>query len=596
MALLDIDLEFFNFLVNPSYKYIKDKIPYFRETYIEEYGEQYRERITKNFNETNYLFLATSKELETFMKKFVSAITIDAYQQIAAEFHLNINKSLQQKCNHNFIENLLLEHHLSFLEEDENLTIFRTDIRNTLISLTCETKEDVIRYYLFKKLEKLDNILEKFDNIMAILQPKIESLKEIKKEKQKFRENLQKEFLEKHSYLLMEKAKQYIKINNHYDIKQLFLMEEKLSLYVCNWDSNEVFSMGRIGFFKKCIADEVDEVYDFYKKSRENVLEMYGIDVQKEDIDLTKEEDCLKRLHFQFKKDDIWYEGYEALLKLEEEIAEYNQRLTDRFNYILYDDEFIQKNIMGEEFLNRPGNAYIKERIPNMNKKEMQEVGRNLFNGIIDYITPNKDVGAAAISTKNDAANYTIDFVLINILKSIAIDENHLETNLFFNLSHELGHVSKLEKKEIDRISNFDFYIKQDLTWLKELINEYESGIVMDKLNQLGLFELNKVKITNNSIHKMNSFLIDPFMKQYQEYFKFAEIKNSLDPIIDLFGEDLFHQYITMINDYYQDYFETDFSKLKMEKKEQLNQQQLQEVLTEISKRNKGHILTKAKH
>lgn len=52
--MVDIDLNLLKIIVDPDVSAIKNSIDIIKEAFIEEYGEKYRKRISKNFDNVDY--------------------------------------------------------------------------------------------------------------------------------------------------------------------------------------------------------------------------------------------------------------------------------------------------------------------------------------------------------------------------------------------------------------------------------------------------------------------------------------------------------------------------------------------------------------
>ena len=66
--MLDIDLEFLSFILNPSYDYIKDDIKVIQDAYLEDTPLTELDKKRNNFNQTMHLFYNNIDEIDFFLK------------------------------------------------------------------------------------------------------------------------------------------------------------------------------------------------------------------------------------------------------------------------------------------------------------------------------------------------------------------------------------------------------------------------------------------------------------------------------------------------------------------------------------------------
>jgi len=281
------------------------------------------------------------------------------------------------------------------------------------------------------------------------------------------------------------------------------------------------------------------------------LLNQLGISFAEEE--LQNPNTCLSKLHFMFKdENNLPHYGIEGLKILETSIEKYNKKYKQSIEkidyYLTSKEEFDRKNIFSEEVLNRPANLHIKNFIEQNNYHiDYGTYSEAIFNVLKNSCSD--DYNSCEVNLTFDLGEETFQMVYV-MLKPLAAKYDrgtNINYKFLYTLSHEMGHVATIDKGHYSGINQYKNY-------LNELFNEYLSKKIMNKiLWTSGYSENTHVNIINNSLHALNSFLIEPFVPEYEKAFKEASINNSLIPLIELFGNDLLNEYEQIIKDFYRE-------------------------------------------
>ena len=536
--MVDIDLDLLNFIVNPSYDYIKDKIKLLSCAYIEEYGEEYREKIEKNLASINYVFYATNDDVINFISKFKDNFIADVYRTLVDKFEIGDND--------NFIKKGLYQYGMVDYVNDMDLKIFRTDIRDFFIEIKNSTDNNYETKFLDDVIEYIDKVINKFDKIEQIFKSHLEKANSISINKLKLKQQLQKEFLKKHGYLLNGEEFDLLIDSNDIDNK---LAQFNLEDYVIkSVFKDSVFELGDFSCFQENLSSE------YFLVLRRNILRKYNVDYEAENIDVKDSDLCLKKIGIKFRDSSgVMQEGSKAMDALKEEINCYNKKYRDecdnRFRYLSSRESYISDNFFSDDILNRRCNSLIKDSLQINNIKLSPEdyfrIGNNFLSVIegADYFSGN------CCLQKLRFNNVFFEIIYV-VVKNLLVDFQNkngikkISFNFFNTLAHELGHACNYG-------SCFGFCSKDKYRNLNELFNEYLSCKVTSRLgnayfpNSCGFIN------ENVSIHLENYFLLEPFMLEYEQCFKDASIRNDISQLVDVMGEDNLEEYVCLINEFY---------------------------------------------
>lgn len=558
--MIDIDLELLKFIIYPNYDYIKDIILVIRDAYIEEYGEEYRERITKNFDGVNYVFINEIYDTKQFIKKLFKSIILESYQHLYEVFNFEFikYKHIDAENCENFIEKELLKSNIFYIEEDTNLNVFKTNVKNYIIKMRDLSNNSEEKTFFNNQIKYIDETINKFDKITEVLKPAMDSIQKTEEKKEKIRSNLQKEFLKKHGNLLTEEERNFISNNNDYNVSKFVAESSNLSNYLTALFINDVFSVGNYSSFK-----EINNDNSFFINQRAKILKQNGVDYQDENIDLNDSEACLKRLNFKYiDEENNVLEGIEALKKLEQELERYNDILRQeyvQYKYLIPRDELGRKFIFNKEIMDKGCDFFKQIEFKDEEFIECQKYVNQIFlSGMENNFNSNAFVyiNSLSIPATNDETKESFDIVFyLNYLVTKPIinyeflEEDMIEENYLSILTHEAGHVSSIsEQKDLS-----GFNIEEKYRMLNELFNEYMNGKIITKLANI-MFKFSdgkKIINENRSVYMSNYFLLEPFMNEYEEVFKKATMENNPKILEKLMGKDLLEEYVTIINEFF---------------------------------------------
>lgn len=585
--LLDIYLDELEFLVNPSYEFIKDKIPYIMEAYIKEFGEEYREHIEDNFGKINYVFLNEYDDLRIFITNFHKQLILEIYIKLYSAFNLEFREIIYEEANNNFIEKIFLKSGLEFIVNDSDLQIFRNNIRDYLIDIKENEQEQSTVKFLEDQIKYIDNTVVKFDQIMEILNPRLKLIDDIRNKKNKIKESLQREFIANHDYLLNTKEIELIAKEDDYDVEEFVKNSERLYKYVDIYTfSDEVFGIGAFAYFDK----EYNDNTTFLEKRKE-ILAENGIDWQELGIDLNDGDNLLKMMDFYYiDENNNRVEGLMALTKLKEDLNNYDNTLCnvhDDYKYLMPRGEFIKKYVLSEEIIQRKCNKNNKEILSKIEDllyigNEFLKLGEN--SGFNNYLSLPGISGR--ISNDGIVSNFDIfiAYVCLSPIRDLSLQPNRIRTPFDSIFGHELGHVSTIG----DKVTGLNLKNSNQLNLLNELINEYLNHKNNERIDHQGIL-FKSPCISNDydaSIYHAAEFLLEPIIDKYEDILKIASINNSANAIIDLMGQDLFIEYIDIINTFF-DYKDSKYSYF-MEESEVIKsvKKQINNIMTKVEEKN----------
>ena len=103
--MLDIDINFLNFLLNPTYEYIKNNIEIIKRSIIEDAEEAKKEETKIKLSNIDFLFLTRISTLGDFLCQLDDMLIIEAYLGLAKIYGLNLQNNITTN-NTNFITNI----------------------------------------------------------------------------------------------------------------------------------------------------------------------------------------------------------------------------------------------------------------------------------------------------------------------------------------------------------------------------------------------------------------------------------------------------------------------------------------------------------
>lgn len=641
--MININIDNLKFYLDPTMENLESLIEAAKECFIEEYGEEYREKINTNTTGMTGIFVqAPILEREKFTKKFLNQLILSAYQPLAEAFHLTlpdlngkrqdvaqnsirgylekikikfqnynlikkllskkialVHQTSSEKRSDNFIEKALKENNIYSVLNDKDLGIFRSNIREYLEKAKTSTQNQEELQFLEQQIKYIDDTAIKFDKIMEVLKPKMELIKEKLKKKEQIREALQKEYIQKHDFMLSEREKAFIKKNPNYRVSELLNISTHLQQYIGKsmQDFQPVFSNGQMECFKKRFDNNKWEL-----KTREEILKKMGIDIRKENLSLQNGDACLRKIGYQYiGEDGIKYVGLEALEKNAEEIQIYNKKWEEQtkdLNFMLSSEEIKQRLV--QNLIPQFSDYVEPEKLPKL-ADLLQYQWENGFisggwRGPIVEITDDENKTIC-----HRRVNPIIDVFMGDLVDIVdgCLVEAYLDI-----LIHELGHVvasSWLDAESYESCKSYSgIHIEEEYRNLNELMNEYMAVKVMDTLIKKGIIKDEmQVKHVNNTLYFSNFFLLEPFVLEYESDFKKATIENNINILKECLTPELFQEYVNVVNHYYE--YQSEWQKrtssgnflafFEQEQKyiEQVKEQ-LNEILTQVKekKHNSG--------
>jgi len=541
----NIGLSVIDFLIEPKYEKIKDIIPELEKLYIEEYGECYQEQIHNNFSKCNYVFLANFSDTMKSTLFLQNFLVLHLYWEIhnrLANFNspliLEVKELIQVKINKT--KENILEKQFSFSKEVDDIKYYLEYYMNQEIA---ESNDKMI---LSSQIKFLEQDLEQYKKLEQKIETKHNFLINLQKNKENLKGRLQRKFISNHMYLLSEQERDDF-LNETKSIDELIQDSDHLHLYFNTFFEEDIFNVGRLGCFKP----EYDES-SIYRTFRSKCLREAGIQVQKEE--LQDGEKCLSKFQFKIQDEDgVFYSGVEALNRFEELIENYNTEYksftSDLDIYLMPKEKFNEKYIISDEILDRTANSEIKSLLNQYHRKLNYNIwSKNIFNQIencgssIDGIYMATDV---TITNEQTVNMYHVILSPLMFHRLTGSSGQLFHNSYLFTLSHELGHVSTFGPSSI---SGFDF--NSNYTILNELFNDYLGNKVLHKLLSRYSSDIYYYH-HNSSFYHLNFFLIEPFVLEYEQVFKEASIKNSITPLLELMGEENFHEYNNLIQNFY---------------------------------------------
>lgn len=414
--MLDIDINFLKFLLNPNYEYISNDIKTIENYYLYNTKQEYLNDKIKIFNNTIYLFVNDINELKTFIEEFNNSLIEEVYIKFASFFNISLNKKITN--NNNFIEEILNKNNIKYLYQDTNLNILTKDIKTYLI----KNSNDKLA---IKSLNYLNELLIKYQNIYNILIPYIKTIEDVEKKRKEITIKILKKIMLENKHLLTSNEIYIINNTNNYN------------------EINVIFSNKFNLLFKNIYKYDNDEtildISDFINKFNDNIINT---------------EITLSKINYRSKK--IMYKDKEAILKIIEDVNKYN---------LIYNK--LWKNTRKKLFINQL-NVQLEKIINN------KEIIYFLSNSFFESFEKNKDGHAFSTKLKfNDDIN--ISFTISKTLKNVCVTDNTLGIQLYHVLSHEIKHTYYSKKinttKDINNLLLEPYIDYSSIKVLIELIN-----------------------------------------------------------------------------------------------------------------------------
>lgn len=543
--MININLDTLKFYLEPTMEKIEPLIEAAKEGFIEEYGEEYREKISTNIAEISEIFFQSSiLQEQKFTKQFLDQLILSVYQPLANSFHLTLSNE-----NDNFIEKTLKENNIYSVLNDKDLGIFRGSIREYLEKAKASTQDREEFQFLEQQIKYIDDTVIKFDKIMEVLKPKMDLVQEALKKKEQIREALQKEYIQKHNFMLSEREKAFIARNPNYNVSELLKISTHLQQYVDKsmQDFQPVFSNSRMLCFCSRFDDNKWEL-----KAREEILREMGIDIKKGNFSLQNGENCLRKIGYQYiSEDGTRYEGLEALEKNVEEIQIYNKKWeekTKNLNVSLLPEKIKQRLL--PNLLLQFSDMIEPEDMPKLADAILNPNLVKIDNFVLGFVSA--PIVNSADNENNVIAKRRMNPIIV-IYSTLCLDisNGYLSETYLPTIIHELGHVVTYTEKK--NVNYSGFCVTEEYRNLNELMNEYVAVKVRNKLIEKGIIKDEmQIKHVNNGIHVSNFFLLEPFVLEYESEFKKSAIENNTNILKECMTPELFQEYVNVVNHYYE--------------------------------------------
>lgn len=523
--MLNIDLDFLNFLVNPNESYIKEDILAIKKEYLKNSSLKTLKTKLNNFNKPKPILLTTIDDLRYFLFQINSSLIEEVYYSFAKLFNIKIKNNIE---GNNFIETILLDNDIDNIHEDENLIILRTKVRDYLINIIESTTNEKDKSLAESSIKYLDKLLRYYDSIKKILEPKEKLVQELKQKRKEKSTILLKKLIKEHSYLLSEEKRKMLEENPNIDIRKILHKEKLFRMFFCTINDGEIepISMGKLIHFKSNSEYSISERKEILKENR--------IDIEKENIDINDIDTILKKLNYTYISNGKTYKGLELLEKLEEDINTYNKLYKDVIeDYILT----IKKDELHEIIKN-----LVTKTLKDSNTTNLNKYIDSITNGILNYIKYSKNtISGFTYTIKSNQDNIPeglkelveeIPFqtYVLFPLRSVKVKRNQLVNSFYFTLSHELGHIYTPQNET-----------SKDYELLNEIYNDYRSDKIVFNLLCNGHFQKKRIKFKKetNLYSQYTFFLIDLFEEYKNTFEEFAD-NDKIIKLIELMGYETF--------------------------------------------------------
>lgn len=486
--MLDIDLEFLNFLLNPTYEYLSNDIKLIENEYIK------NKRIPTHTN-VNYLFVTNTIELAHFINDITEKITEDIYIRFGNFFGLNLKNNIEDNPN-NFIIDILKSKGLTKLTDDTLVIILKTDIKEYLTNIIDTSNNEKEVKLANDALIYLYELIIKYDNITNLTTKKLQELLIIFDKKTEIKKKIQKLIIKEYSFLLTEEGKNIINNNNDYDVEKLLENEEKFNYYL-NIKLSKTDPLKQYVFDYGTILDNCNSNIDSILKEKMKKTEFK--DYNKLSYDLIKynefyEQEC---------------EDY-ILTITKEELKENIHNIID-------------KNI--DEIIKEANNLYLSK------EKILQLIEDVVLTNILD-------------NSFYNSYNIQIKTIILSPINCVSInDNNKLECKFYDILSHELGHACDFYQTSnvYEDILNYCL--------LYEIYNDYSSRKIINKViwdNKLT--KEGVIHISSDGAYSNHFFGLLDIFYEYNDIFREWIDNKDINCLKKIFGNKNFNKFINNID------------------------------------------------
>ena len=523
--MLDIDINFLNFLLNPTYEYIKNDIEIIKKSYIKDPNQ-----LKRTFPDINYFFLNKTSTINLQIKRINEKITEEVYTSFANLLGIKLNSD-----KNNFIEIILQENNIYEIKQDYHLTIFKNKIVNYLKEIIIKSNNQKEKELAIKTLQHAEILLEKADLIYNVLDEKEKLTNKTLNKIKEIKENIKKQIIKEHSYLLSDNAKNIIINNPNYNISELLKNEDVFNMFFSiynNNDSNIYFPIVKTGSIIDLNLKNLQNRNGItYNQNTNKYLKKIETDIKNK----------LKNLKYKYISNGVIYEKEKIYDKLTEDINKYNElccKMCEEYTFTIPKTEILEKyqNI-------------IKNDINTKNHKfespeELNLLLSNSTNNFWNEISKGSNIGTYWKVAK---------IMALSVLETCSIIPNYndLITNFYFLLSHELGHaydygIYILEK---DGVVKQDKYRENEYGRLYEIYNDYRS--IKKTINLISQDYLTKKGIIHSqdkSLYSEEFFWLIDLFETYEAYFEEYATTGNIETLEKIFKENL-DETIKLINE-----------------------------------------------
>lgn len=488
--MLDIDLDFLTFLLNPSCNYLADEIKLIEESYLSKTDNNLIEEKRKIFDNSIYVFANDIGELRSFIKEFSKNLIEEVYIKFGDFFNI----SLKDEPSNNFIRTILLNNNINSLSGDTKLKVLKNDIRNYLIDIINNSSNTAYKDLAQNALVYLDKLIKKYDSIYEVLMPYITMLENEEEKRKKITTKILKKIMIKNKHLLDENEYSIITSSNTYE------------------DINNIFSNKFSTFFKN--------IYDY--NNDDFILDISDT-VESIAFNTKDSEEKLKTLNISYKN---MYTGKEAISQMIIDAQKYNAIYNRLWKY------------------NRK--VFFTSQLKSQLKKfiDSETINNKLANAFFESLNNNKKGHAFSCSmnftSKNE--NISVSFQVCKPLKNIRFINNELGSLMFFLICHEIKHIYDSKTSCISKdIFNLIFEPYSDFVATNKMLELINSGF---------LTKGNIKNIILDTAYSDTNFILLDLFENYQEYFEQCLAQGNTYPLIELMGENIFKKLIYSLENF----------------------------------------------
>lgn len=587
--------ETLDFIVNPTYAKIKDKLPIILEEWIKEYGEEYRQEITKKFNKINYILVTKERNLV----EYFDSLQLYLYNFIHKNFYESLGYELDYFGGYIFTQEKGIFHselgaiykngNYFSLNKNEALLFLNTKVRAFLVekidNFTRSNDYDNANI-VSSSLIILDGMMREYEGFYEKFKDTFKNTNDYKRKAQDEKETLMNEAINNSLFnLLLKEDTELIKNNIQFKVDSLKSVD--LLFDPLLHSNNALLSIGYINYFSSEYTKKYqDSSTDSYSRRsilnrRHICLDALGIDSI--EIDVMDTEKCIEKMK-PFFNNSFNFETIDSYIaNLKETIDEINKNYMENPMFLKFtvSDNKVSKNILGSEMLERPQNqifanhynlsfeeeyAYVNRVLKSLKK---QELNCCFFNNI----------------SVEDVSGSELPCIFIQSV----FPGGSLYTNVEENLIHEIGHAITLNNFNYTN-GKFDdgLYISGSnyrFRNINELVNQYLTLKIKNRMRENNHFIIDDKDFINNhpGSYGILLFLLEPF-EVLMDYFKRASIKSNLNYLLAILGPERFDQYINIVNEVFDKSNKMMPRNILKESPEYISnvKQTLEEILSEI--------------